>query len=829
IFSLVLFPGGENNQPESRLTGATGNERLNILVELTKTFSEKDRTKAMSYGKEALELMRSIPDSKNLPEHLNRLFKIAYRHGDYKAVSEYATQSLEIADKTGDKYKYAEALHYLGEANKYLANYDLAIESVSKAKSLFEQLGDASKVAACLNSIGLIYRRLNDYSKALEFVLKAGKIWDKLGDKKNISTVFNNSAIIHRAMGNLDTALEHLNEGLNLCEEMKNLKGATILKSNIASIYSQQGKSGEALVVLKKILAQEEHWGEKKLISVTLLNIGLCYKDQGDFHRALIYFDRAKKLKEEINEYFGIAGILVELGAINRQLGNRKKARQHLSQALELATKIQAPMIVCDANQEFSALFEGLKDYPKALAYYKKFKEVNDTLFNENNSKRIAELQTRFDMERKEKEISLLKKNKQIQQLDLKHQKNLKNSFILVSVLILILAFVIYTRYRFKVKVTRALSESEEKFRTLAEQSVLGIYIIRDHMIKYVNPKLLSIFGYSAGEVIRQNPSMLAAAEDRTFLIERLDRRMKGGPDSGSYQFRGITKKKEIISLESFGAKTHYLGQPAVLETVIDITERKKTEEELVQYREHLAELVEERTCELKQAQAELDRKERLSALGQLTATVAHEIRNPLGAVRSTIFSLEKAIEKNNMTRVKRAIELAERNVVRCDKIINDLLNFTRQRQLKPEPTKIDPWLETVLNEHTIPESITCIKELSAGIEISFDRELLLRAFTNVVDNAIFALQDKKPPGNRLTLSTLVVDHRLEIRVSDAGVGIPETILGKIFEPLFSTKTFGFGLGLPMVKNILEEHGGGVDIRSQAGRGTTAVLWLPIK
>lgn len=708
IFSLGILPDGDSSRLESRLKGATGNERLDILVELTKTYGDKDRAKALSYGKEALELMRSIPDSNHLQEHLGLLTRIAYRHGDYMAVSEYAVRRLEIADKTGDeigdkvKYEKARALHYLGKANKYLANYDLAIESVFRAKSLYEQLGDENNVAFCLNSIGLIYRRLNDYSKALEFVLKAGEIWNKLGDKENLATVFNNSGIIHRAMGNLDTALEHLNEGLSLYDEANDSKGVVLLKSNIASIYNQQGKSAEALEMFKKVLAQEEPWGEKKHISITLLNIALCYKDQGDFQRALIYLERAKKLKEEIKEYFGIAGILVELGAINRQLGNREKAYRRLDQALKLAAKIQAPEIVCEANKELSTLFEEQKDFPNALAYHKKFKEVNDTLFNENNSKSMAEMQARFDMERKEKEIFLLKKDKHIRQLELKQQKNLKNLFILVSVLILILAFVIYTRFRFKVKVTRGI-------------------------------------------------------------------------------------------------------------------------------REKLAGLVEERTRELEQAQEELVRKERLSTLGQLTATVAHEIRNPLGTVRSSIFSLGKLIEKNNMSRVKRALELAERNIVRCDKIIDDLLNFTRQRQLKLEPTKIDPWLEEALGEQTIPEQITCIKELNSGVEISCDRERLLRAFTNAIDNAVSAMQDGNPPGNRLTVRTLAAGHRVEIRVSDEGVGIPEDIRGKIFEPLFSTKTFGFGLGLPVVKTVLEEHGGGVDIRSRVGQGTTAILWLPVK
>jgi signal transduction histidine kinase len=253
------------------------------------------------------------------------------------------------------------------------------------------------------------------------------------------------------------------------------------------------------------------------------------------------------------------------------------------------------------------------------------------------------------------------------------------------------------------------------------------------------------------------------------------------------------------------------------------------------QVRRHAVELeqrVIERTAELRDAQTELVRRERLSALGQLTATVAHEIRNPLGTIRTAVFAIGDAIERHQMGRVERALQLAERNVVRCDTIISELLDYTRDRVLQLKSVNVDTWLEGVLDEQTIPEGIVCTRELSAGIEVPIDGEHLRRAVINVVNNAIDALQDEEAPGNRLTMSTHVVGDRagsrLEIRVSDTGCGIAPGVLDKIFEPLFSTKSYGVGLGLPIVKNIMEQHGGGVDVQSELGKGTTVVLWLPV-
>jgi signal transduction histidine kinase len=236
---------------------------------------------------------------------------------------------------------------------------------------------------------------------------------------------------------------------------------------------------------------------------------------------------------------------------------------------------------------------------------------------------------------------------------------------------------------------------------------------------------------------------------------------------------------------------------------------------------------------EMKQAQAELVRRERLSALGQLTATVAHEIRNPLGTVRTCVFTIGDAIAQEELGRVERALQLAERNIVRCDAIISELLDYTRDWVLQRSPTDIDEWLngllDEVLEQGNIPAIIVCVRELNANVEVSVDTEHLRRAIINIINNAVDAMQEKglDEGENRLTVNTHVVGERLEMCISDTGCGIPDAMMGKLFEPLFSTKSFGVGLGLPIVKGIMEQHGGGVEINSQRDVGTTIVLWLP--
>ena len=287
-------------------------------------------------------------------------------------------------------------------------------------------------------------------------------------------------------------------------------------------------------------------------------------------------------------------------------------------------------------------------------------------------------------------------------------------------------------------------------------------------------------------------------------------------------------RKQAKAALEKAYAEVEKQVQERTAKLQQEIAERKRAAEELERYREHLEELVKERTRELEDVHAELVRQERLSALGQLTATVAHEIRNPLSTVRTAVFTIGDAIERKQTKRIARLRQLAERNIIRCDRIIKELLDYTRDPKLEPQPTSIDAWLDEVLDEQTIPGGIVCVRELTCGVEIAIDRERLCCAIDNVVENGVYALQDKGASGNQLTVSTHVVGVRLEIRVSDTGRGIPADVRTRIFEPLFSTKSFGVGLGLPIVKNIMKQHGGGIQVNSEVDAGTTVTLWLPI-
>jgi signal transduction histidine kinase len=177
-----------------------------------------------------------------------------------------------------------------------------------------------------------------------------------------------------------------------------------------------------------------------------------------------------------------------------------------------------------------------------------------------------------------------------------------------------------------------------------------------------------------------------------------------------------------------------------------------------------------------------------------------------------------------------------DRNILRCNTIITKMLDYTRTRALEAAPRGFDAWLSEILDEYGTPPGIALRRELGApGVEVEFDPGRLQQVFVNLLDNARDAITEahgEAQPGadsaDSITVRTAVAAGRLEIQVRDTGGGVPEEVLPKIFEPLFSTKGFGVGLGLPTVKQIVEQHGGTIAISSEAGKGATVKVSLSL-
>ena len=243
-------------------------------------------------------------------------------------------------------------------------------------------------------------------------------------------------------------------------------------------------------------------------------------------------------------------------------------------------------------------------------------------------------------------------------------------------------------------------------------------------------------------------------------------------------------------------------------------------------YQNNLEMLVEDRTKKLQHTQEQLVRSEKLAVLGQLAGVIGHELRNPLGVIKNIAYFLNIALEATNLE-VKESLEILDKEVDRAERIINNILNFARPKPISLRKVNLDEVLQDGLSQIAVPKNVNLASKQDETLPtIRADPDLLAQVFKNVILNSIQAM----PDGGKLTIeSTLPEPDWVAISITDTGSGMPDEVLEKLFEPLFTTKAKGIGLGLVITKDIVEKHGGSVEVQSKVGKGSTFTIRLPIK
>lgn len=231
----------------------------------------------------------------------------------------------------------------------------------------------------------------------------------------------------------------------------------------------------------------------------------------------------------------------------------------------------------------------------------------------------------------------------------------------------------------------------------------------------------------------------------------------------------------------------------------------------------------------LKEAQAQVRRADRLSALGQLTAGLAHELRNPLGTMKTSAELLSRNVNQENAIAREMAGYIAS-EVDRTNSLITRFLDFARPQPLKLQKGDVAAMLDTAIERFEREQKsgqtkVTVFKNYSPDVPpVAFDAELMERVVTNLLSNAAQA----SPPGGVVTVKTSAYDSVAEIAVIDRGSGIDPKNLENIFNPFFTTKPEGIGFGLAIVSKIVDEHGGHIDVESTPREGSVFRIQLPL-
>jgi len=309
----------------------------------------------------------------------------------------------------------------------------------------------------------MVSKAKGDYENALRYYLRSLEISENTDDKSTIAKVLNNIGNIFFAQRKYHDALNYHSKALATRKEIGDKNGMASSLNNIGIVYGAQGKLEKASEYFLKYLETSEETGDKEGISISLSNLGHVYSIKKDFEKALEYLLRSFNVAEEMGNKKKMSIALINIGGVYNKKANHKKALDYQIKSLEIAKGIGAKHLAVDIYKNIADTYIKLKDYKKAVEYQQLYAAVKDTIFNEKSSEQIAEMQTKYETEKKVKEIELLKKENEIKDLAVSKQKLLRNSFIAGLALALALALLLYNRYRIKQKANTLLEEKNKK------------------------------------------------------------------------------------------------------------------------------------------------------------------------------------------------------------------------------------------------------------------------------------------------------------------------------------------------------------------------------
>ncbi|MCP4218671.1 MAG: tetratricopeptide repeat protein [bacterium] len=450
LFAFPCFAARDNTGPttkdlEKKLETLSGKEKVDVLIELTIKLSGKSPAKVVKYSTRALELAKKLDYKKGVGQALLHLAEGYQHQGNHQKAMDCLPPSIEAFEAAKDKSGLAYVYNNMGINSNHLGQRTQALHYYEKALALFEELGEKRGIARTSGNIGIIYKISGNYPKALEYYFKTLKITEAGGDQRAIAYTYNNIANVYMASDQNKKALPYLQKALKIGKAIDDVRGNSHFINSIGNIHFGSEEFEKALEYFRESLKIRKKIGDKMGIGNALNSIGKTYHALSEPTKALEYSEKSLKIHEEIGSKRGIAESKLIIGLAYTLMKDYDKAEQYLEHTLEIFKNLGLPGLRKDAYGSLSYMYKKKGDYENAFNYHIKYTDTLNELFNEENSERIALLETRFHVEQTDKENLLLKKEKELKEAQINRRTTILIA-VAVGFLLLLLSVAISIR-----------------------------------------------------------------------------------------------------------------------------------------------------------------------------------------------------------------------------------------------------------------------------------------------------------------------------------------------------------------------------------------------
>ena len=388
----------------------------------------------------------TLPDTTRL-RAIQKFAWDGYLYSQPDSAFHYAQLQYDFAKNKGLKKHMANALNVQGVSHAIRGDFSQALHFYNESLQLFQVLGDKVGIASQLNNIGTTYYQQGNYPLTLEYLQNSLAIEAELGHKKGMASTLNNIGIIYDELKNFHLALEYYKKSLAIEKELDNLEGIAASLNNIGTCYQSLGEDTQALEYFQRSLSISKEMKLKQKMANSLGNIGVVTENLGNDIEALQYYQEGLRIFEEIDDKYGQALLMNSIGMSYIDQGNYAKALEYCVQGLVLSESLGILLQQKRACECLYNAYYKMSNPAKALEYYKQAVQYKDSLFNEENTKKVTQLEMQYEFDKKEAITRAEQEKKDaIVAKELEREKLVRNGFVGGFAVILLFASVFFVQ-----------------------------------------------------------------------------------------------------------------------------------------------------------------------------------------------------------------------------------------------------------------------------------------------------------------------------------------------------------------------------------------------
>jgi len=452
---------------EKAQKGKTKNsEIVDLLIEISDTYYPNKLTEAEENARRALELARELDYVQGIANSYYALAKVTSKLNRPDQALELYFTSLEFYDDLEDP-RLADIFNNIGILYKNKGQYQMAFDYYKRAFEIYKVNNDQRGIARILVNMGVIFRRQSNHQQAIEFYMKALKQYDLLNDNPGVSYVYFNLGNIYLDQKDHERALEFFNKAFIGYDKINDPHTVSILLNNMGLTYKGLNEHDIALNYFEKAYEKSEKFEYENGMALALSNIGEIHIEQKNFDEGLNIHKKSLSIFKELGNKAYEANLLINIGSIQLKLGELDSAIQNINKGLNIAQNIGSKEIKLEGLKLLYKYYQEVDDLEKTLEAYWQYNVIKDTLFNIEKAKQIAQIESRYEIEKREQENEIL--NQKIQ------RKNLENTALLAGI-VLVMLFAVYFYYTMRQKKrTNQLLASQNREINQKQEEIITI------------------------------------------------------------------------------------------------------------------------------------------------------------------------------------------------------------------------------------------------------------------------------------------------------------------------------------------------------------------